>query len=170
MTEAQKQRALAWLSEQFDGVRESGGANKGAFVERFQRAVDGKAQGEPWCASFVQYCLAEVDDLVHSLEGGAQKHSLPMTESTQEMWNKATPSKKMLGPDIGLVAVWRSNSNPALGHCGIVIAVKSGVIVTVEGNTGTGDQREGDGVCVKGRSGGQIPGMTLLGYLRPWGV
>ncbi len=156
-----KQGTLAWLAKQFDGVRESGGDNKGTFVERFQRAVDGKARGEPWCAAFVQYCLSAVDEL----EGS--KHLIPRTEATQPLWNTSPLHCRIDKPEVGAIVVWRKTS--ATGHCGIVVKIEADTVVTVEGNTGAGDQREGDGVAVKRRPKGQIPGFTLLGYLKPWG-
>lgn len=41
------------------GVRELG-ANKGAWVEEFQRAVDDKAISESWCMAFAQYVCGKV--------------------------------------------------------------------------------------------------------------
>jgi hypothetical protein len=158
-----RQRALAWLASQFDGVRESGGNNRGTLVERFQRAVDGKAEGEPWCLAFVMYCLDQVDELA-----GSHAHLLPRTEATQLLWNSARAELKTDGPEVGAIIVWRSG--PGRGHCGIVTGIVGGNVETIEGNTGGGDQRDGDGVFRKRRINGQIPGMQLLGYLRPWGI
>ncbi len=159
---ADRQRTLAWLAQQFEGVREEGGNNHGPLVERFQRAVDGKAQGEPWCVAFVMYLLGEIDKLA-----GTHAHLLPKTESSQFLWGSAREELKTPTPEVGTVVVWRSA--PGRGHAGIVIDIIGDGVTTVEGNTGGGDQREGDGVFRKRRVNGQIPGMTLLGYLRPWG-
>jgi hypothetical protein len=159
-----KQQTLAWLARMFDGVRETGGPNRGPLVERFQRAVDGKAQGEPWCAAFVQYLLQEVDRM--PLHVSEPAHVLPQTEATQPLWNTSPFHTRTDKPEVGAVVVWRKT--PGTGHCGVVVSLEGSTVVTVEGNTGTGDQREGDGVCIKRRVNGQIPGMTLLGYLKPW--
>lgn len=160
MSPAERQRTLAWLAAQFDGVREQGGNNRGLFVERFQRTI-GPAEGEPWCVSFVQYCLSEVDKLAGST------HQLPRTEASQFLWTSAPIELRSDVPTIGAVIVWRKA--PGVGHAGIVTAMIGDGVHTVEGNTGVGDQREGDGVALKRREKGQIPGMILLGYLTPWG-
>jgi uncharacterized protein YijF (DUF1287 family) len=166
-----KQQTLAWLARMFDGVREdsSKGPNRGQLVEKFQKAVDGKAQGEPWCAAFVQYLLKEVDGM--PLHRGEPAHVLPKTEATQPLWNTSPLYTRTDKPEVGSVVVWRKDSGS--GHCGIVVEVTpsltQGDLLTIEGNTGTGDQREGDGVCLKRRAKGQIPGMALLGFLKPWG-
>ncbi len=168
MTPRDRQRMLAWLAAQFDGVREdaSKGPNRGAFVERFQRTI-GKAEGEPWCVSFVQYCLAEVDKYA-GWPSTATGHRLPKTESSQLLWNGSVEAMKTQAPEVGAVIVWRKA--PGVGHAGIVTEVTGDNVMTIEGNTGTGDQREGDGVAFKRRVKGQIPSMQLLGYLRPWGA
>jgi hypothetical protein len=44
-----KERLLAFEAARWKGITEVGGPNKGQIVEMFQKAVDGKAQGEPWC-------------------------------------------------------------------------------------------------------------------------
>jgi hypothetical protein len=158
---ADKQRMAAWLASMFVGVREEGGNNRGPIVERFQ-AVIGKAEGEPWCVSFVQYVLREVDHVK-----GGPPHRLPLTESSQLLWQAAPQELRLHDPEVGAVAVWRKA--PGVGHAGVVHELVGDNVFTVEGNTGSGDQREGDCVARKRRIKGQIPGMVLLGYLRPWG-
>jgi hypothetical protein len=159
---ADKQRMAAWLAGQFEGVHEEGGNNLGPIVERFQRVI-GKAEREPWCLSFVQYVLHEIDEVM-----GLPHHSLPATESTQLLWNTAPTELRTQAPEVGTVIIWRKG--PGVGHCGIVVEATGDNVITVEGNTGRGDQREGDTVARKRRVRGQINGMTLLGYLRPWGM
>src|SRR3954465_14170703 len=53
-------KELCFEAEKWIGVEEES-ENKGRAVEKFQRAVDGKASGEPWCAAFVQFCVMEVE-------------------------------------------------------------------------------------------------------------
>lgn len=157
-----KQEMAAWFAEQFVGVHEEGGNNRGPIVERFQATI-GKAEREPWCISFVQYVLHEIDFVA-----GGPHHKLPLTESSQKLWFNAPMECRVQVPEVGAVSVWRKA--PGQGHGGIVHVVAGLDIITVEGNTGGGDQREGDIVALKKRKGGQIPGMALLGYLRPWGA
>lgn len=149
---------VTWLASQFVGVREFG-HNAGPVVERFQKAVDGRATGEPWCACFVQYVVRELAPVI------ASTPALFATESTQLLWAH-TPTSARVAAEPGAIVVWRSKAKPLTGHCGIVSRVDGDDIVTIEGNTGAGDQREGDVVAVKHRIGGQIPGFELLGFLR----
>ncbi len=172
----QKQCALAWLAKQFVGVREES-ANKGAMVEKFQRAVDGKAVGESWCAGFVQYCVLGIDGLAGELgtsDVSAKKH-LVASELVTEMWAKTPLVARRDLPEVGSVVAWAKLVDGKAswsGHTGIVVAIGAeGTVHTVEGNTSSGvsgSQRDGDGVYQRVRVHGEIPGFVRLGYMRPW--
>lgn len=173
-----KNKALVWLAKQLVGINADGNSE---IVNKMRRTVDGVAAGEPWCACFVQYCAREVDDLVSTLELQPDLnflHCLVATESTQMLWNKAMEATKAAEPSVGAVVVWRSQTHPEFGHCGIVVEVMpDGDIATIEGNTSmpgassgsTESERNGRGVWRKVRLAGSIPGFDKLGYLRPWG-
>lgn len=183
-----KHTALIWLAEMFVGVTEKT-PNAGTMIERFQRAVDGVAAGEPWCVCFVQHCAREVDMLMDMLvERSSERPSgeglveliaprlsrhnvLPATEWTVALWG-APAAARSDDPKPGTIVVWRSLANPARGHCGIVCEVLDDrSILTIEGNTSPGegaDQREGDGVWKKRRKAGNINGFLRLGYVNPW--
>lgn len=147
------------------GVLEAGGANRGPMVERFQKAVDGKAQGEPWCMAFVQFLIKAVIE-VHGSKTLAYE-----SESCLEVWNKTQVGQRLALPTPGLLAIWQHGSGPT-GHVGIVSEVAPSFIKTVEGNTGpgVGIVREGDGVYMRVRSctraGDTIGNMKLLGFLK----
>lgn len=165
-----KIKALAWMAEQFVGVTETKN-NGGAMVEKFQRAVDGKAAGEPWCVCFVQYCADQIDSFYDRCifpHPPYNHHQLAPTEWTIGLWDATPKELRRAAPSEGLIVVWQSIANPNRGHCGIVTDVRGDVVFTVEGNTGTASQREGDGVWHKGRVSGNIPGFKRLGYLSPW--
>lgn len=162
-----KPEAYAWLARQFIGIDDQALS----VVNRFRRAVDGKAEGEAWCVGFVQYLAREIDYLFDDMHMTASaKHALPATESTQVMWAQATT--KLSAPVAGSIVVWRSKANPLLGHCGVVIATGPDGLLTVEGNTSqpgvTGDERNGRGVWRKARFGGDVPGFDRLGYMGVW--
>jgi hypothetical protein len=170
----ERQAALALFSRAFYGVREEGGNNRGPMVEKFQKAVDGIAQGEPWCMAFVQFCLKWVDELAARLGDGART-VLPPSELTTFVFNHAPVWARIDTPEEGAVVVWTkldADGKPTLrGHCGIVSKVLPDAVLTIEGNTSAewnADQRDGDGVFVRLRTRGEIPGFQRLGYLRPW--
>lgn len=167
--------ALAWLARQWVGFREEGGANKGFAVERFQRAVDGKAQGEPWCLAFVMYCLASVDDLFESMaQLSLPGHALYHSEHVMTCWARSPVKARVADPEVGALAIWEHHSHgkaTGSGHCGVVVELLGeGRFRAVEGNTSEpgGDQREGDGVWLKERGIDGLPSLRLIGFLRPW--
>lgn len=173
-----KPKVMSWLARQLVGINANGNSE---IVNKMRRAVDGVSAGEPWCACFVQYCAREVDDLMHELEiqpDATFKHNLVATESTQALWNRAIQGTKSAGPSVGAIVVWRQQSHPEFGHCGIVTEVmENGDIATIEGNTSmpgassgsTESERNGRGIWRKVRLAGSIPGFDRLGYIRPWG-
>lgn len=162
-----KRAAIAWFAKQLVGIDD----RALAVVNRFRRAVDGKAAGEPWCVCFVFHLANEVDQLFVEMGMPAStKHQLTATEWSQDVWAKAKTVSTT--PIVGSIAVWRSKANPLRGHVGVVIATSVDGIMTVEGNTSepgkAGSESNGNGVWRKTRFKGEIPGFTLLGYVLPW--
>ena len=165
-----RQLALAHVASNFVGVNSS----NTEIVNRIRRAADGKALGEPWCACFVQWAVRDVDQFVVDFGMQLRAQMLYATESTQALWTQSAHDIRRSAPEVGAVAVWRLDSDHSRGHCGIVVGVDTDTVHTVEGNTsatgGTSEaERNGNGVWNKKRTGGKIPGFTLLGYLLPWG-
>lgn len=150
-------------AKSYIGVTESGGDNHGKDVENFQRAVDGKAQGESWCMAFVQFCIRRVID----------KTMFPATEHCLTAWNKANPNAKYAldSQDVrpGFVVIWRHGLSMN-GHTGIVTAVSKDSFETVEGNTsmGSGIERNGDGVYARSRSRFCTGTMKVVGFIDPF--
>ena len=164
--------AYRWL-----GFTEVGGDNKGAVVEMFQKAVDGKAHGEPWCMSMQQYFLKQVDELAKILTfndkelviSNQESHSIFKSEHCYTTWVKSPKVCRHEKPEPGFLAIWKSRFSDN-GHTGIVVSVDGDEFKTIEGNTSPstrGSQREGDGVFLKTRSGG-IGSLQLKGFLNPW--
>jgi hypothetical protein len=169
-------RALAWFAKQWVGFTEHGGPNKGQAVERFQRAVDGKAEGEPWCLGFVFYCIAATEELSEELtQATLPKNNLVVSEHVMTAWKRAPTLARVAAPELGTIAIWNhlKDGEPTdSGHAGIVVGLLDAKrFETVEGNTSRpgGDQREGDGVYIKERTTDGLPGLRLLSFLRPWG-
>lgn len=152
------------------GVSEQAGRpNGGPNIEEFQKAYDGRAVGEPWCCSFICFCLKKVED-----ETG-EKSPLSLSEHVLTLWHRNVAQQRS-SPMPGFLVVWRHGDGPS-GHIGLVESVtppkerKPGRLHTIEGNTGSDDktiQREGDGVFRKERSLTKSGSMTLVGYLDPW--
>jgi CHAP domain len=170
-----KSKLLCEIAKLFVGVNEVG-HNKGYFVERFQKAVDGKAQGEPWCLAFSFFCVKEVDRIYNViLPVIGSKHDLFESEHCQTTFNKSK-AKWLSKPQEGAFMFWAHWPNGKLsssGHVGIVTKVLSpDTVQTVEGNTGPGAGevvREGDGVYLKTRNIHHHYGtMRPLGFLKVW--
>lgn len=152
---------LIEIASQYIGVKESGGDNKGSMVEIFQRAVDGKAQGESWCMAFVQYCVLEFE------KQSATKSKIFRSEHCLTVWNNSPKELRLSKPEVGCLVIWQFNSS-SQGHVGIVTKVNVNTISTIEGNTGTGAaiERNGDGVYARVRSKTGGSSMKVVGYLK----
>lgn len=168
-----KEQMLIQEARRWVGIAEQGGNNKGQLVELFQRTAGGLANGEPWCMDFVQYCIQEVDaSVVHALVLGCpdKKSQLFKSEHCLTVWNKSQ-ALKIDAPKPGCLCIWQ-NGQTASGHVGIIVDVNAdGSIMTVEGNTSSGDagnQHEGDGVWQKRRCLGANASLKLKGFLRVW--
>ena len=105
-----------------------------------------KADGLPWCGSFVNWCAAQAGVKIHSVVGTAVgAHKFKETNR----WSNL--------PSLGALAFmdFPHDGVDRISHVGIVIAFEHGsdVVTCIEGNTsGTGDQRNGGMVMVKQRS------------------
>lgn len=151
---------LVEIARSYIGVREHG-HNKGAEVEMFQRAVDGKAQGEAWCMAFVQYCVKKVEE-----EFGIRSN-LPRSEHVRSTWNKTIPTFKGDKCELGYIAIYGKDESLS-GHTGIVSEKwQNNMFVCVEGNTNALGSREGDGVYEKKRKR-QHGNLILLGFINPF--
>lgn len=119
--------------------------------------------------SFVQWCVAQVDDRFKT------KTLLYPTESSQELWIKTPHVARIIRPEPGCIAIWtkyNGDQPTALGHVGIVREVLGqDWFLSVEGNTspGAGVVREGDGVYLKRRRINQTTGtLRIAGFILPW--
>jgi hypothetical protein len=141
-------------------VRESGGANRGKFVELIQETV-GSAERESWCMSTVQSCIRYAE-----LKTGIAS-KLKASEHCLTVYNSAPDSAKHSTAAAGRIVVWRHGTS-SNGHTGIVTkVVGANEFNTIEGNTGpeSSVNREGDGVYAKTRSPKGSGDMKIVGYL-----
>jgi len=167
---------LAAYAKTFEGVREVGGNNKGEFVRMFQKAVDGQASGEAWCAALVSYCLKTWSSVMKSaidIPNFKYSSGLVLSESVCNFWFNNPESFRLEKPEVGCLILWRrwSEGKPTWqGHIGIVVdIVSSDVVQTIEGNTSSdnSNERDGDGVFLKNRNLKRNYGsLRPLGFLK----
>ena len=117
-----------------------------------------KADGLPWCGSFVNWCFHEA---------GVK---LPSMVSTAAGAHKLKEVSRWIDsdPKIGDLAFmdFPHDGVDRISHIGIVVGVKAKSVITIEGNTsGSGDQRNGGMVMVKERAFGS--GKEVVGFGRP---
>ena len=150
------------------GIREKGGNNRGHMVELIQDTL-GTADGEPWCMSLVQTCLAFAE-----LRSG---HASPIAASEHclTVWHD-TPKEQRVQtvPAPGAIIIWQHGAGPS-GHTGCTIsAVVDGRFHAVEGNTESGlvaagqVERDGGGCYETIRTVNGAGSMKVVGYLKPF--
>lgn len=152
---------LLETARKYIGVRERG-HNRGPEVEKFQQAVDGKAQGEPWCMSFAQYAIKAAESATNT------KSKVFSSEHCMTVWNRSPKELRLSKPQPGSLVIWQ-HGNSSKGHVGIVEKVHpDGTFTTIEGNTGGGKgvNREGDGVYRRERTQNGAGNMKVVGFLK----
>jgi hypothetical protein len=114
-----------------------------------------KADGLPWCGSFVNWCAAQAGIKIHSVVStavGAHKFK------EINRWSNI--------PQLGYLAFmdFPSDNLDRISHIGIVVGlIDDKTCLTIEGNTsGTGDQRNGGMVMLKVRSFAK--GKEIVGF------
>jgi len=157
-------KLFTMVARRFIGVHEENSNNDGIMVRAFQRVV-GEAVKEPWCLSFVQGCIMATEVFSNT------KATFPALEHCQMAAREAHAKNiELPRPRIGCVVLWKKEGSDQ-GHAGIVIDIlRTGgraEITTVEGNTGDEDQRDGDGVYMKIRLRGEIPGFEKPRFFDP---
>jgi hypothetical protein len=113
-----------------------------------------KADGLPWCGSFVNWCANEAGVKIPSMVGtaaGAQKMK------DQGRWKEVPKLGDLCFMDFPHDGVDR------ISHIGIVAKVGLKSVLCIEGNTGDKDQRNGGMVMVKER----FLGKEIVGFGRP---
>lgn len=117
-----------------------------------------KADGLPWCGSFVNWCFSQAGVKLPSMVSTALgAHKLKEVSRWVESEPRIGDLAFMDFPHDGV---------DRISHIGIVVAVKPKTVITIEGNTsGNGDQRNGGMVMVKERAFGKD--KEVVGFGRP---
>ena len=153
-----------YVAEACVGIKESGGNNKGLYVVEIQKTVDNKDQSEPWCMAAVQTWLAYVEKKL------GVKSPIFNSEHCMTTWRKtplAQRVKKIPAP--GAIIIWKNGSTDS-GHTGIVTDFQGDKknFESIEGNTGSGNMRDGDGIYIRQRSKVKNGSLVIQGYLIPF--
>jgi hypothetical protein len=147
--------ALAFARSQLH-VRESGGANRGPQVDRYNRAA-GYPLGSFWCGTFMNACLMAAGfPSEHFLGVCGDIESRARAGQGNWSWHTAPKPGDLVLYTIGGKA----------NHVGIVAAVGGAEVRTIEGNThpdhAPGREDDGFGVFLRHR-----PLSLPRGYARP---
>ena len=153
-----------YAAEACVGIKEEGGNNKGLYVVELQKTVDNKASQEPWCMGAVQTWLAYVEKKL------GVKSPVADTEHCMTAFRKTPLSSRVKAiPAPGAIIIWRNGKTDS-GHTGVMLDFqgKNKKMETVEGNTGSGSMRDGDGIYIKQRSKVKDLSLVVQGYLIPF--
>lgn len=152
------------------GVKESGGPNRGARIEEYQRTVGSQFVGQSWCACFVCWCLQQAAKSV-----GAVSFQLPKEAAAFrfEDWALAERAGGVCLLDPDGVALKRGDivifEFSHIGICTADAPAGSDAIRTVEGNTSAGRaaslaaERNGDGVYARDRDRSLVRSIVRVG-------
>jgi hypothetical protein len=156
------------------GVHEEGGNNRGQLVEHFQRVNDGNP-GDAWCADFVTTCGVEAKLAYDKVENAdksdynsartwlAQNYFAP-SAGVEVIYNDAK-KRGILKPKTwqatpGCLVIYKFTTG---WHIGVVDVLEGKTLYAIEGNTGGGSDRDGDGVYRKKRDLTYVAGFVDLG-------
>ena len=132
---------------------EVGTVEKGENLTKYGKFT--KADGLPWCGSFVNWCANEAGVKIPSMvstAAGAQKLK------DLGRWKEVPQLGDLCFMDFPHDGVDR------ISHIGIVVKVGLKSVLCIEGNTsGSGDQRNGGMVMIKER----FLGKEIVGFGRP---
>jgi hypothetical protein len=171
----QKINLLCHEAERWIGIEEEG-ENKSQLIKIFQCAVDNRAQEEPWCMSFMQYCIKMTEETLNALfpHDSFIKSRIYRSEHCLTTWNKS-PELQSANPTRGSLCIWQrhDDNGPSLsGHTGLVVQFYPGAVWIVEGNTASLKQTANshDGVYLKKYNLDQLDHDSLVckGFLKVW--
>ncbi|MBK8039233.1 MAG: CHAP domain-containing protein [Verrucomicrobiaceae bacterium] len=121
------------------------GSNAGPEVEAYLKSA-GASKGDPWCMAFVFWCFKQAATTLNI------PNPCVKTAGVHDHWNRAatagatristataTANPATVAPGM----VFCINTGGGKGHTGFVLSVTGGTIETIEGNTNSGQGREG---------------------------
>ena len=116
--------------------------------------------GQPWCGYFVDYCLKAA-----GVKGTPSMVATSIGAHKMKDLGRWIKDKPMIGDLIFFDFL--PDQVDRIQHVGIVAGIKSGSIITIEGNTApaSGSQSNGGMVMIKSRS--RIVPTSIVGFARP---
>lgn len=177
------QETIKTVAQSYEGQKEING-NQGWIDKDFEEKMKslGWQKGQSWCGYFVMLVMRESYANYPAQLALIKKNLTAGAVMTFENCSKNKSFVCNAVPELGDIVVWQDyeNKNGVLtatwqGHIGIVLCdVKdSGKhIITLEGNTNDDGAREGYEVARRERhlAFGKVPGLTLLGFIKPLAV
>lgn len=162
--------AVIAFAKKFDGKREISG-NKGFVDKDIDRIMRKHAfrDGYAYCAIFALACMKEVAIqqenklLLNRLKEIESASSQTLWETLNASDDFDTTTWKKRKNLAGALVIWRKGKTWQ-GHAGLVINGTWNNCHTIEGNTGSGNQRDGDGFYSKVRLGNISALLQLRGY------
>lgn len=150
------------------GIHEVGGNNRGPMVRKYLANLDPPmAEGAPWCAAFVAYVsdvAARGLGIVNPLDR-VKLEALVQSYYDEFRLDVIGPSVRPEPGDLVLFKFPRDGKpSETWNHIGFLAQPpKPGttIAVTIEGNTGDVDQRDGDGVYRKPRDLAKHPSCII---------
>lgn len=134
------------------GVKEATGNNDGHEVEKYLASV-GLGKGHPWCAAAVHWCYRECGVVLEPKREFAMAlrfHTKPMRVWEKSGWEPDIGDWQRISEDGDHFSLWYSNLG-RIGHTGLIYGEDEKFLLTVEANTGSGGEREGDGCYLRRR-------------------
>jgi surface antigen len=176
------QQKIVSTAKKYVGIKEKKG-NQGWISEKYpnlakQMEEDMKSHGfkygQAWCAYFGELVWAEVYDEL-GLSKEMDRYFSGSARRTLKKFANAEGWETGVVPMVGAIAVWKrvhNGKDTSQGHVGIVIDVKDGHMVTIEGNTNAAGSREGEEVAEKIRKyiWKADKGLVLEGFVYPKGM
>jgi len=163
-------------SKGFEGQAEilSRGSNKGFIDKTFREMMQnsGWVSGQAWCSYFVKAFFSQFYSFDKDF---INKNILANCVDTFNKLKKQNNPKWVLdetnnNPQAGDIVIWKNPNNNGSGHMGIILEVGDNYVVTLEGNYGSSNQREGDRVAkIKYSKSGFFRGtkeLKIIGLLR----
>lgn len=147
------------LAEEGRKVREvPPNSNRGPEVEAYLASV-GLGKGNPWCCAFLYWCFEQ------AAKKRGRANPMVKTGGCLAHWNGAAAkgAKRISAPaaknDPSLLRpgmMFIMDFGGGKGHTGMIVAVRGGMVHTVEGNTDASRTREGGGVYLLTRKLSEI--------------